>query len=107
MEEQFGDRLYPHLMKAQVSIIVTSATAKFLVVKKEDKSLLNEYLRVCMDRAILETNFEDLDRPERNHSDVQAREAIARGWTSTKERQMNQFLKESKMEKKANKLLDD
>lgn len=59
VEKQFVDRLYPHLMKAQVSIIVTSATAKFLVIKKEDKSLLNEYLRVCMDRAILETHFVD------------------------------------------------
>lgn len=85
VEEQFVDEVYPHLMKAQVSIIVTSASAKFLVIKKEDKCLLNEYLRVCMDRAILETNFEDLDRPERNHADVQVREARARGWTTLKE----------------------
>lgn len=51
-------------------MIVTSSTAKFLVIKKEDKGLLNEYLRVCIDRAILETNFVDLDRPENNHQDV-------------------------------------
>lgn len=51
-------------MQAQTSIIVTSSTAKFLVVKKEDKGLLNEYLRICIDKAILKTNFEDLDRPE-------------------------------------------
>jgi len=57
-------------MKAQASIVVTSATAKLLVIKKEDKGLLNEYLRVCLDRVILETNFADLDRPERNHVDV-------------------------------------
>lgn len=107
MEEEFCERLYPKLMQAQVSIIVTSATAKFLVVKKEDKSLLNEYLRVCMDRAILETYFEDLDRPERNHGDVQTREARARGWKTDKERQINQIMKEAKMQKKANKLLDD
>ena len=50
---------------------MTSSTAKFLVIKKEDKGLLNEYLRVCIDRAILETNFEDMDRPQKNQADVQ------------------------------------
>ena len=49
---------------------MTSSTAKFLVIKKEDKGLLNEYLRVCIDRAILETNFVDKDRPQDNQNDV-------------------------------------
>ena len=57
-------------MQAQTSIIVTSSTAKFLVVKKEDKGLLNEYLRICIDKAILKTNFEDLDRPELSQGKV-------------------------------------
>jgi hypothetical protein len=42
---------------------VTSATAKFLVVKKEDKNFLNEYLKGCIDRAVLEEDFFDYDRP--------------------------------------------
>ena len=70
VEEEFSSRLYEQLMQAQASVIVTSSSAKFLVIKKEDKSLLNEYLRVCIDRAILETNFTDLDRPEKNQNHV-------------------------------------
>ena len=66
VEEAFAGRLYGQLMLAQASIIVTSSTAKFLVIKKEDKGLLNEFLRLCIDRAILETNFADVDRPENN-----------------------------------------
>ena len=49
-------------MCSQSTILVTSSTAKLIVLKKEDKGLLNEYLRVCIDRAILETNFADVDR---------------------------------------------
>ena len=94
-------------MKAQVSIAVTSATAKFLVIKKEDKGLLNEYLRVCIDRAILDTNFADLDRPENSHNDVQQTMHLSRGWTTFKEHFIGDILKETKMQKKANKLLDD
>ena len=94
-------------MQAQASIIVTSSTAKFLVIKKEDKGLLNEYLRVCIDRAILETNFVDKDRPQDNQNDVQKSVQQRRGWTNFKESFMAQIMKESKMSKKANKLLDD
>lgn len=70
VEEEFSGRFYHQLMQAQASIIVTSSSAKFLVIKKEDKSLLNEYLRVCIDRAILDTNFVDKDRPQDNQNDV-------------------------------------
>ena len=76
-------------MQAQASVIVTSSTAKFLVIQKEDKGLLNEYLRVCIDRAILETNFEDMDRPQKNQADVQNSVQTQRGWTIYKERFMN------------------
>ena len=107
VEEQFSNRLYKQLMQAQASVIVTSSTAKFLVIQKEDKGLLNEYLRVCIDRAILETNFEDMDRPQKNQADVQNSVQTQRGWTIYKERFMNQIMKEAKMSKKANKLLDD
>lgn len=107
VEEEFSGRLYQQLMQAQHSIIVTSSTAKFLVIKKDDKNLLNEYLRLCIDKAILETNFMDLDRPENNQNDVMAVVQKSRGWTTFKENFMSQIMKESKMSKKANKLLDD
>jgi len=94
-------------MPAQVSILATSATAKFLVIKKEDKSLLNEYLRVCLDRAILNLNFEDLDRPEQNHVHVHTAVQKQRGWTTYKEKFMQQIMQEAKMIKKSNKLQDD
>ena len=69
--------------------------------------MLNEYLRLCIDRAILETKFIDLDRPEDNQNDVMAVVKKSRGWTTFKENFMSQIMKESKMSKKANKLLDD
>ncbi len=77
--------------------MVTSATAKLILIKKEDKGLFNEYLRVCLDRAILETNFSDLDRPESNHKDVQTAVQKSRGWTTFKDKFMQQIMQESKM----------
>lgn len=62
---------------------------------------------MCIDRAILETNFADLDRPENSHHDVQHAVHMSRGWTTFKEQFMNDIMKETKMSKKANKLLDD
>ena len=65
------DELYLKLITAQASIIVTSATAKFLVVKKEDKNFLNEYLKGCIDRAVLEEDFFDYDRPLKNNEEIE------------------------------------
>ena len=64
------DNLHNKLIRSQASIIVSSATAKFLVVKKEDKNFLNEYLKSCIDKAVLEENFFDYDRPLPSHEEA-------------------------------------
>ena len=44
-------------MRSQTSIIVTSATAKLIIIKKEDKTFLNEALKQSIDRVIIDENF--------------------------------------------------
>lgn len=63
--------------------MVTSATAKFLVVRKEHKAFLDAYLKVCIDKAVLEEDFFDYDRPLPTFEDVQlvvARNQKYRNW---------------------------
>lgn len=43
--------------------MVTSATAKLIIIRKEDKTFLNEALKQAIDKAIIEENFMDHDRP--------------------------------------------
>jgi len=43
--------------------MVTSATAKLIIIRKEDKTFLNEALKQEIDKAIIEENFMDHDRP--------------------------------------------
>ena len=54
MEDDFTEETYQNLfieymheslMRSQTSIIVTSATAKLIIIKKEDKTFLNEALK--------------------------------------------------------------
>lgn len=44
-------------MRSQTSIMVTSATAKLIIIKKEDKTFLNEALKQSIDRVIIDENF--------------------------------------------------
>ena len=71
-------------MTSQASIIVSSATAKFLVVKKEDKNFLNEYLKGCIDRAVLEEEFYDYDRPLDTNEGVQDQQRLKRDYNDWK-----------------------
>lgn len=70
IEDMLVDKMHYALVRSQASIVVTSATAKFLVVKKEDKNFLNEYLKGCIDKAVLEEDFYDYDRPLPTFEDV-------------------------------------
>ena len=49
-----------------MTIYVTSATAKLIVIRKEDKSFLNETLKQSIDKVVLDQNFRDCDRPLAN-----------------------------------------
>lgn len=71
-------------MRAQASVVVTSATAKFLVVRKDDKNFLDAYLKGCIDRAVLEEDFFDYDRPLPSFEDVQTELARKRGYRNWK-----------------------
>ena len=50
--------------------MVTSATAKLIVIKKEDKTFLNEALKQSVDRVIIEEHFQDHDRPLKNFKEI-------------------------------------
>lgn len=57
-------------MQSQTTIFVNSASAKLLVVKKEDKSFLEEGLKQSIDKAVLDMNFKDFDRPLINKREI-------------------------------------
>lgn len=58
--------MYDQLQESQASVYVTSATAKVLVIKREDKSFLNVALKESIDRLVMEMEFKDFDRPVKN-----------------------------------------
>lgn len=62
--------MHESLMRSQTSIMVTSSTAKLIIIKKEDKTFLNEALKQSIDRVIIEENFKDHDRPLKNFKEV-------------------------------------
>jgi hypothetical protein len=43
-----------------------SSTAKVIVIRREDKTFLNEALKEEIDRVILGSDFKDYDRPLSN-----------------------------------------
>lgn len=43
-----------NLTRSQTSIVVMSATAKLIVIRREDKTFLNESLKQSIDRVILD-----------------------------------------------------
>jgi hypothetical protein len=63
-------KLHDNLLRSQTSIVVTTHTAKLIVVRKEDKSFLNEALKQAVDKIILDMNFKDYDRPMANFEEV-------------------------------------
>ena len=72
------------LIRSQCSIIVTSAEAKVIVINKEDKTFLNESLKQAIDKAIMDKNFMDFDRPLVNFKAVREAESQNRGWIQYK-----------------------
>lgn len=55
--------MHENLLKSQTSIMITSAIAKLIIIKKEDKTFLNEALKQSIDKVIIDENFKDHDRP--------------------------------------------
>lgn len=53
-QRKFVEHMLDLLIRSQTSVFVTSATAKVIVIKKEDKSFLNEALKQSIDRVILD-----------------------------------------------------
>ena len=74
------------LMRSQTSIVVMSATAKLIIIKREDKTFLNENLKQSIDRAILEQDFKDFDRPLDNFSEIKRAVQKEKEWTRVKKR---------------------
>ena len=83
-QKMFADHMQDSLIRSQCSIIVTSAEAKVIVINKEDKSFLNESLKQAIDKAIMDKNFMDFDRPLVNFKAVREAESQNRGWIQYK-----------------------
>ncbi len=58
-------------MRSQTSIVVVSSSAKLIVIRREDKTFLNESLKESIDKVILEQDFQDFDRPLSNSKNLQ------------------------------------
>ena len=104
--QMFIDHMHDNLMRSQTSVMVTSATAKLIVIKKEDKTFLNEALKQSVDKVIIEENFQDHDRPLRNFKEVQDTLHRARSWITQKKRLEETFLKEAKFNRRLNQPTD-
>jgi hypothetical protein len=65
------EKLQDNLIRSQTSVVCSSSTAKLIVIRKEDKSFLNEALKQAMDKVILDQNFKDYDRPLGNFKEIQ------------------------------------
>lgn len=102
----FIDHMHDNLMRSQTSIMVISAVAKLIVIKKEDKTFLNEALKQSIDKVIIEENFKDHDRPLPNFKEVQNAVETERGWIAKKKHMEEDVLREAKFNRAANKLLE-
>ena len=75
---------------------MTSASAKFICIRKRDKTFLNETLKNAIDRVILDEDFADFDRPLPNMQMVlQSKQNVERQAEFRKKVSL-QFLKESR-----------
>lgn len=72
-----------------------SATAKLIVIRREDKTFLNEALKQSIDRVILEQDFKDFDRPLNNFKEVQHSVVQAKQWITKKKRIEGVMLREA------------
>lgn len=82
-------------MRSQTSIQVMSATAKLIVIRREDKTFLNEALKQSIDRVILEQDFKDFDRPLNNQKEVNNAVMKERQWIRDKKRTECMILREA------------
>ena len=53
-QRRFVEHMLDSLIRSQTTVFVTSATAKLIVIKKEDKTFLNEALKQSIDKVILD-----------------------------------------------------
>lgn len=97
VNKQLTDRMHHILMKSQTSITVVSAVAKLIVIRREDKTFLNEMLKQSIDRVILEQDFKDFDRPLNNNKDLQLKVEKRRHWTQRKMKLEEETLREAHM----------
>lgn len=72
-----------------------SATAKLIVIRREDKTFLNAALKQSIDRVILEQDFKDFDRPLNNFKEVQHSVVQAKQWITKKKRIEGVMLREA------------
>jgi hypothetical protein len=65
------------------------------VIRREDKTFLNEALKQSIDRVILEQDFKDFDRPLNNFKEVQHSVVQAKQWITKKKRIEGVMLREA------------
>jgi len=94
------------LLKSQLTIIACTSSVKVMVVRREDKSFLNETLKNIIDRKLIEKKFRDADRPFDRMGQVLDRANAEKEWTAYKNKLEVDLLREVAMSKKINKLLD-
>lgn len=78
--------MHDSLMRSLTTIYVTSASAKLIVIKKEDKTFLNEALKQSIDKAIVDQDFRDFDRPLNNQRDCLRAVEQTKGWIQFKKK---------------------
>jgi hypothetical protein len=59
------------LTKSQLTIVADSSVVKVIVISKKSKKYLSEPLKVVIDNKILQSRFEDYDRPFLNGVEMQ------------------------------------
>jgi hypothetical protein len=79
-QTKFIEHMQDSLLRSQTTIYVTSANAKLIVIRKEDKSFLNEALKQSIDKVVLDQNFRDCDRPLANFQELERSVEGMRGW---------------------------
>lgn len=65
------------------------------MIRREDKTFLNEALKQSIDRVILEQDFKDFDRPLNNFKEVQHSVVQAKQWITKKKRIEGVMLREA------------
>jgi len=106
LEARIQESMFDELRRSQLTIIASSASVKLMIIKREDKNFLSETLKTFIDKKIIDTAFEDLDRPFAKHADLEAAVESDTAWRKYKEEIEENMLKEMAIDRRMNKLLD-